>query len=366
MITRLYANNYRCLVAFEAKFGPFGLLCGPNGAGKSSAFQAVRHLRNLATGDEVLEEAVRFTDHTNWLDSTTTEFEIDVRVEGREFTYVLHVEQVTDLLKPRIVKERASCDGKPLFERDLEGIRFVKATGAQPGFPLDWRQAALGAIQPASDRREVEMLQHALADVIVLEPNPVLMEAESRAESPRPDRHLGNLTSWFRSLSQEQEWTDHLREALQDVWPDLRSFRLVNTGLNAKALMLRFDSSGSPESGELSAEQLSDGERALLGLCMVRSAMATGAVRTVLIDEPDNFVGLPELQPWTLSLMSLLGTNTQAILVSHHPELLDLAGDGAGLYLWRDSHTSPTRIGPLRVPEGLSAGEAVARGWLGG
>jgi hypothetical protein len=32
--------------------------------------------------------------------------------------------------------------------------------------------------------------------------------------------------------------------------------------------------------------------------------------------------------------------------------------------LWRDNHTSPTRIGPLKVPDGLTAGEAIARGWV--
>ncbi len=33
MITRLYANNFRCLVAFKTEFDSFGVLCGPNGAG---------------------------------------------------------------------------------------------------------------------------------------------------------------------------------------------------------------------------------------------------------------------------------------------------------------------------------------------
>ena len=46
MITQLYTNNFRCLVAFEAKFDSFGVLCGPNGAGKSSVFDALRLLRN--------------------------------------------------------------------------------------------------------------------------------------------------------------------------------------------------------------------------------------------------------------------------------------------------------------------------------
>ena len=45
MITRLYANNFRCLVAFKAQFESFGVLCGPNGAGKSSVFDALALVR---------------------------------------------------------------------------------------------------------------------------------------------------------------------------------------------------------------------------------------------------------------------------------------------------------------------------------
>lgn len=102
----------------------------------------------------------------------------------------------------------------------------------------------------------------------------------------------------------------------------------------------------------------------LVGLYMLRAALETGAAHTVLVDEPDNFVGLPELQPWVLRLMELLGDETQAMLISHHPELLDTAGEQFGRYLWRDNHTSPTRIGALRTPAGLRPSEAIARGWV--
>lgn len=97
---------------------------------------------------------------------------------------------------------------------------------------------------------------------------------------------------------------------------------------------------------------------------MIRSALETKAARTVLMDEPDNFVGLPELQPWVLSLMELMGDDTQGILISHHPEILNVSGEQYGRYLWRDNHTSPTRIGPLRTQESISVSEAIARGWV--
>ena len=99
---------------------------------------------------------------------------------------------------------------------------------------------------------------------------------------------------------QEQEWTDALREALRTVWPDFKSFKLVDAGMNTKALQLRFDGV------DTFFHQLSDGEKSLVGLYMIRAALETNAARTVVIDEPNNYVGLPELQPWVLAMRELL------------------------------------------------------------
>lgn len=369
MITRLYANNFRCLVAFEAALDSFGVLCGPNGAGKSSVFDALRMLRNLGTGDGILGGVGEFDiprlEFTEWLESTKQEFELNLTAGGRTFEYAIHIEQTAEFEKPRIIHEKAHCDGLVLFERDMEGVTFQKKDGTSTGFPLDWRQAALAAIQPRGRISNLELLQEAIAKLLILRPNPRSMERESRAEVKHPDLSMINLTSWYRSLYQEQEWTDALRDALQDVWPDLRSFKLVDVGMNAKALQLRFE----PDDGKpilLFFDQLSDGERAIVALYMVRAAVETGAAHTVLIDEPDNFVGLPELQPWVLSMRELLDDQHQLIMISHHPEILSNSGLENGRYLWRDNHTSPTRLGPLRVPEGMTPGEAIARGWVRG
>jgi predicted ATPase len=368
MITRLYVHNFRCLVAFQIEFDSFGVLCGPNGSGKSSVFDAIRLVRDLATGDLILggegDRNVSQLEFTNWRDGTTQEFELGLQADSHAFEYTLCLEQVTSEKTPRIIKEKATCDQRLLFERDLAGVRFPKAGGNPTGFPLDWRQAALASIQPAADRREIGILQQAIANLLLLRPSPHTMEKESKAEATRPALHLGNLTSWYRSLAQEQDWTDALRDSLREVWPDFKSFRLVDTGLNVKALQLRFENTAGPRGGELFFYQLSDGEKGLIGLYMVQAALSTGAAQTVMIDEPDNYVGLPELQPWVLAMRELLDDTHQAILISHHPEILSNASEESGRYLWRDNHTSPTRIAPLKVRGGLSPGEAVARGWV--
>ncbi len=370
MITRLYANNFRCLVAFKAEFDSFAVLCGPNGAGKSTVFDAVRLLQNLGTGAALLggkgELDVPNLEFTDWLDSSVQEFELGLSVDGHAFDYLLHIEQKAEFERPRIIQERAFCDGKQLFTRDLEGVAFDKADGSKAFFPLDWRQAALAAIQPRGvNLNKLALLQEEIAKLLILRPNPRGMERESKAEARHPDLSVTNLTSWYRSLAQEQDWTNTLRDALKEVWPDFRSFKLVDAGMNTKALQLRFEGgSGSPTL--LFFHQLSDGERALIGLYMIRAALEMGATRSVMLDEPDNFVGLPELQPWVLSMRELLDDKHQLVLISHHPEILSNSGEANGRYLWRDNHTSPTRYGPLKVPEGMGPGEAIARGWARG
>src|SRR5215210_6945762 len=124
MITRLYVNNFRCLVGFEAAFDSFGVLCGPNGTGKSSVFDVLRLLRNLATGEGILGGSgaldIAKLEFTGWMESTIQEFELGLSVKGHAFEYVVHIEQKADFEKPRIIHEKVICDGRPLFERDLD------------------------------------------------------------------------------------------------------------------------------------------------------------------------------------------------------------------------------------------------------
>src|ERR1019366_4125787 len=155
MITRLYANNFRCLVAFEAKFDSFGVLCGPNGAGKSSVFDALLIIKNLASGDSTVGGDglidVAKLEFTNWLNGKPgganqgiQEFEIGLSSGGQNFEYLIHFEQPEADQKPRIIRERAACDKRELFDRDQKGVWIKQAGGAKMSFPLDGRIAALG------------------------------------------------------------------------------------------------------------------------------------------------------------------------------------------------------------------------------
>ncbi|GHV04071.1 hypothetical protein AGMMS50229_04650 [Campylobacterota bacterium] len=356
MVTRLYVNNFLSLVACNVSFDSFGVLCGYNGAGKTSIMKALRFVRDVAIGKITLGNAEDAKlCRTNWLESKTQEFEIELVLEQRIFKYIIHIEQLADHEKPRIIKECALCDGVELFSRDRTGVKIHKKDGGEVAFPLDWRQSAIASIYGV---KEIETLKDLLENILIIRPNPITIEHISRAESQFIDTDMSNLISWYRHFAQEQDWTDVLRDSLRMVWSDFRSFRLSDMGNNVKTLELRF------ETTQIYFEQLSDGEKMLIALYMIHAALATEKVATVLIDEPDNYVSTQELQPWLLSVLELLNDRRQLIIISHNPEIIDSVSSESCRYLWRDNHASPTRIEPLHIPQNMTASEAITRGWI--
>jgi energy-coupling factor transporter ATP-binding protein EcfA2 len=136
MITRLYVNNYRSLVAFEIRFDSMNVFCGANGSGKSSMFDAIQFVCALATGacflgglSDTRGRTVSHFEFTNWIQSNTQEIECH---------------------EPRIIQEAAFCDDKELYTRDAKGVNF---DNDRSGFPLDWRQAALLSIRYVSEAK---------------------------------------------------------------------------------------------------------------------------------------------------------------------------------------------------------------------
>ncbi len=110
--------------------------------------------------------------------------------------------------------------------------------------------------------------------------------------------------------------------------------------------------------------EFSEGQRALVALYVLLYCGVTED-STLLIDEPDNFIALSEIQPWLIKLLDRVDEkNGQVILVSHHPELLDQLASHGGALLDRPNN-GETRILPFPSTDdsGLKPSEIVARGW---
>ena len=89
-----------------------------------------------------------------------------------------------------------------------------------------------------------------------------------------------------------------------------------------------------------------------------------GSGRRTSLDEPDNYVALPEIQPWLMELSDACGdAGRQAVACSHHPELIDYLGGEHGLLLNREESGVVTvrTLETDHVENGSKLSETIAR-----
>jgi ATPase subunit of ABC transporter with duplicated ATPase domains len=176
---------------------------------------------------------------------------------------------------------------------------------------------------------------------------------------------MDNFVSWYRFLSQEHQGSMlAIFQELKCVIPGFNSFSLKEAG-EAKVLKVLLDRAG--ENGRLLTydfRELSDGQRVLVALYTLLFGLKDEGV-SLFLDEPDNFVALREIQPWLTALTDSCGEGIeQAVLISHHPEIIDHLALSAGRWFDRDSN-GPTRVTdkPKAQVDGLMPSESMARGW---
>ncbi|MCP4756061.1 MAG: ATP-binding protein, partial [Proteobacteria bacterium] len=199
--------------------------------------------------------------------------------------------------------------------------------------------------------------------IVSIQPN--AMTSETEKESNRLNRDCTNFVSWYRYLSQEhQDKMFNLITQLRDTLPGFHAFKLEQAGKH-RILKVGFGSEDSnPDPIYFDFEQLSDGQRVMIVLYTLLFGLKDLG-HPVFLDEPENYVSLPEIQPWLMELNDACGESLpQAVLISHHPELIDYFGAECGKWIERDP-LGPTRVKqlPKQIDRGLKLSEQIARGW---
>jgi ATPase subunit of ABC transporter with duplicated ATPase domains len=204
---------------------------------------------------------------------------------------------------------------------------------------------------------------------MIIRPMPGLIVDESAQEVRLPSTHLENYVSWYRHLSQDQGLAIRLTDELREVMSEFEHFKFEAVGEQHRLLKAVFSTEGGNGLIEYRFGELSDGQRMLIALYTLLHAVQTDELResTLLLDEPENFLALREIQPWLTALHDLcLEDKTQALLISHHPEFINyLLASPVGYWFDRESN-KPTRIKPITADpqDGLSVAELIAMGWL--
>jgi energy-coupling factor transporter ATP-binding protein EcfA2 len=361
MLTRLYIDNFRCFVGFEYRPGRTNLILGRNGSGKSSMLDALSLLPRFVGDGESSQKLFRFSERTRWLAQSGQTFEVEAVLNGRSYVYQLVIEPSGDPPRPRVASETIHLDRKPLLEFRRGEVQLFDGD-RQFAYRLEPDRSSLLTVS-TEKASLIRPFKRWLTDIYAFRLNPFVMGSRAQGESLYPASDLSDLASWYRHLLQsDPEENASLLESLREALDGFSSLRLEVAG-EERLLSAVFDRKAESNI-KFRFKQLSDGQRCLICLYIVlHFAVAKG--HTVMIDEPENFISLAEIQPWLMKVTDMVEERKgQVLLFSHHPELINQWAANHGVQFVRDG-VGPVHVEPFAANEytTLAPAEVVARGW---
>ncbi len=370
MLKRIYIDNFRCLVNFELSVDGINLFLGPNGTGKSAVFDVLRKIQEFVRGRKVMHYIFNADDCTRWQTSSIKRFELEIEGNGGTYKYELFLEHEQDLEKKYIFvkQERLFFDNQILLKVEYGEVELYHEDSSGymlQQFSLNMTQSVLPLIRPTKRTIKMNRSKEIIARFIIVKIHPTLMYNGSYGD-PHLDARMENFVSWYRDMSQDQSKIIQLTNELKEILDGFAYFKFAGRGRKKRILKLYFSREGDREEYiEYDFGELSDGQRVLIALYSLIYCIQSEDY-TLCIDEPENFLALPEIQPWLMQLYDFCSeVKTQALLISHHPELIDMLASSVGYWFDRESN-SPVRVKRIKDDKetGLPISELVARGWL--
>lgn len=367
MLTRMHVDNFRCLVNFDLKFDRMNLLLGENGSGKTTVFDVLRRLRGFLGGDMNVDAAFPSVDLTRWQQLGWQQFELEMEIDGDVYVYSLSIEHNLDRRRKRVKREELRMNGRPLFECE-GGLAKLYHDDFSPGpsdVPFDCSRSGISLRQPRPNDKLLIRFRREISKLVVVSPCPVFTNSESAEEQSQLAPFAENFASWYRYLSLEHQGNIlDLTQQLREVLPGFDSFSLREAGERMMLKVLFRSGSDAKKPTPYNFGELSDGQRQLIVLYTMLYGVK-GEGYSLFLDEPDNYVTLREIQPWLTSLQDACGDSiSQAVLISHHPEIIDYLAGPANRWFERPDN-GPTRVRDeaLSPVDGLKMSQTIARGW---
>ena len=368
MLKRIYIDNFGCLVNFELNVDAINLFLGGNGSGKSTVFEALWRLQCFILGSFKVEGIFQNFRSTRWQSLPIQRFELEIDGNGGNYKYELAIQHYPEY--SCVQYERLMFNNQILLNFEQGEVQsFNDDYIPGPKYPFDWSQSILPFFLPRQDNTKLTWFKKRIERFIIVKIVPSIISSISEQEQILLTPSMDNYVSWYRYISQDQGKVAELIQGLKQVLNGFVSFKFEHYGDKSAILKLRFaHDSDRKNIIEYGFNELSDGQRVVIALYTLLYCTQSEDY-TLCIDEPENFLALPEIQPWLRQLYDFCDEGKlQALLISHHPECINyLLASPIGYWFERQSN-APVRVRKISNEEaddsGLKISELIARGWL--
>ncbi|MDX2283654.1 MAG: ATP-binding protein [Bacteroidia bacterium] len=367
LLTSLYIDNYKSFTNFSIGFDPITLLLGGNGSGKSSVFEVLKKLQQLLDGAEA-PAVFHAADCTRWSGLTVQRFELVLQQGEEQFQYTLVLEHDDSRTRLRIQEEQLLAGGTLLASFRSGNAQLYRDDGSQgPAYTYDWKRSLIAGIPPHPSNKRLTHFRELVSKILIVKAIPSEIGSHSMSESPYLEDSLRNFASWYRYVSLQDQGT--VLEATRTLQGLMEGFSHIDLRQNgeSRVLTVNFRTESSRQPVAYRFDELSDGQRQLICLYLLL-AFARTQEYVLCLDEPDNYLALPEIQPWLMQLFDDASDGLyQALLITHHPVPINyLTGARAAVWLYRQQH-GPVRVSRIAEDagaDGVSVATLVERGWV--
>ena len=348
-ITRVVLRNYKSIGYCDVRLGPLTYLVGVNGSGKSNFLDALHLVRDALNGslDNALNERGGLSEVRRRSSGHPTHFGIRLEFamrSGQRGHYAFNVGALKDR-GYEVQAEECVIDaiGKgPFFKIERGAIR----ASSEDTFPAVTADRL--ALVAASGLTMFRPVFDALAAMGFYNLNPKLMRDFQKPQEGRILRPAGeNIASVIGYLERiAPEQITIVQEYLQTMVPMVQGVERKQIG-PMETLEFRQDMAGAKYPWRLPAQNMSDGTLRALGVLV---ALFQGnrdyAPTLVGIEKPET--GLhPAASAALREALSRASGQTQVIVASHSPDLLDDRQLDADSFLAVVSESGETRIASL-------------------
>ncbi|WP_084166488.1 AAA family ATPase [Stutzerimonas azotifigens] len=348
-LQRVVLRNYKSIGHCDIQLGPLTYLVGGNGAGKSNFLDALQLVSDALNGslDNALNERGGLSEVRRRSRGHPTHFGIRLEFclpNGRQGHFAFNVGALKDR-GYEVQTEECVIEGigKGPFYRIQRGKLRDSSEATFPAVTAD-RLALVAASGMAAFRPVFD----ALSCMSLYNLNPKLMRELQKPQEGRLLKSAGeNIASVIGHLERVNDGqTKVIEEYLHVVVPMVHGVQRKQVG-PMETLEFRQDMAGSKDPWRFLAQNMSDGTLRALGvLVALFQANRDYSPSLVGIEEPETALH-PAASSALREALVRASQNTQIIVTSHSPDLLDDRNISMDAILAVVSEGGETRIAPL-------------------